>query len=159
MADADPLTHEIIGAAMAVSKLCGTGLLESVYEGCLANKLLSLGFQVERQPTLSASFGVLRFEGAFRPDLVVARSVIVEAKAVSTFLPIHQAQILTYLRLSPPHGPSDELQRLPVFKRNKAFHPVVICDICDHPCHLCFRILNLGLHSHSIVDGGLDETS
>jgi len=103
MADADPLTHEIIGAAMAVSKLCGTGLLESVYEGCLANKLLSLGFQVERQPTLSASLGELRFERAFRPDLVVARSVIVEVKAVSTFLPIHQAQILTYLRLSALH--------------------------------------------------------
>src|SRR5688572_6533864 len=103
MPDTDPLTHEIIGAAMAVSKLCGTGLLESVYERCLAQELLSLGFQVERQPTLSASFGELRFDRAFRPDLVVAQAVIVEVKAVSAFLPVHQAQILTYMRLSGLH--------------------------------------------------------
>lgn len=100
MERSDPLTYEIIGAAIDVSKELGIGLLESVYQTCLTHRLGTKGLHVVRHPTLSIVFEGISMERAFRPDLVVEQSVIVEVKAVSVLLPVHQAQILNYMRLA-----------------------------------------------------------
>ncbi|MEJ7760533.1 MAG: GxxExxY protein [Gemmatimonadaceae bacterium] len=96
----DPLTGKIIGAAITVSKALGNGLFESVYETCLAYELTKQGFDVSSHPALPVVYDGLRMELAFRPDLIVHRTVIVEVKAVNALLPVHQAQLLNYLRLS-----------------------------------------------------------
>lgn len=96
----DPLTHEIIGAAIAVSRRLGAGLLESVYELCLAHELGKLWLEVVRQPTLPVVYDGIHMEAAFRPDLIVQQTVIIEIKAVASVLPVHEAQLLTYMRLS-----------------------------------------------------------
>lgn len=96
----DPLTHVIIGAAIVVSRRLGPGLLESVYETCLAYEIERHGLEFSRQPTLPLVYDDLQLKTAFRPDLIVEQTVIVEVKAVATVLPVHEAQLLTYMRLS-----------------------------------------------------------
>jgi len=100
MHDTDPLTGEIISAAIAVSRGLGVGLLESVYATCLAHELGKRSLGVSRQPTLPVIYSGVRMEMAFRPDLIIQQEVIVEVKAVTGFLPLHQAQLLNYMRLS-----------------------------------------------------------
>ena len=100
MENRDPLTNAIIGAAIAVSKGLGNGLLESVYETCLAHELGRRGFDVARQPTLPVVYDGVHMEMAFRPDLIVQQAVIVEVKTVTALQTVHEAQLLTYLRLS-----------------------------------------------------------
>ena len=96
----DPLTHEIIGAAIAVSQGLGPGLLESVYEQCLAYELGKRQLKVLRQSVLPVMYDGLRMDLGFRPDLIVEDRVIVEIKTVRKTLPVHEAQLLTYLRLT-----------------------------------------------------------
>ena len=96
----DPLTRKIIAAAITVSKNLGNGLLESVYHACLAHELSKAGFDVVKQPTMPLIYDGMKFESAFRPDLIVNQSVIVEVKATTSTLPVHRAQLLTYMRLS-----------------------------------------------------------
>jgi GxxExxY protein len=96
----DPLTREIIGAAIEVHKALGPGLLESAYERCLAREVALRGLRVERQVEVALEYKGERIDCAYRMDLVVEGGVLVEIKAVEKLLPIHDAQVLTYLRLT-----------------------------------------------------------
>ena len=81
-------------------KALGPGLLESVYEVCLLHELNKRGVKVERQVSLPVVYDNLRLDAGLRLDLVVEKRVIVELKAVEVLLPVHTAQLLTYLKLS-----------------------------------------------------------
>lgn len=94
------LTQEIIGKAMKVHSALGPGLLESTYEECLAYELIESGLYVERQKVVSLNYERLTIESAYRLDILVDQKVIVELKSVPSLLAVHEAQILTYLRLS-----------------------------------------------------------
>ena len=100
MPNPDPLTELIIGAAIEVRKRVGCGLLESAYQTFFCIELEKLNFTFKSQPTLPVVYDGRRVELAYRPDVIVNDQVIVELKTVTAFLPVHQAQILTYLRLS-----------------------------------------------------------
>ncbi len=91
------LTERIIGAAIEVHKTLGPGLLESIYESCLCKELELRDIAYERQLELPLEYKGVRFEGAIRPDLLVEDKVIVELKAAEKLLPVHEAQLLTYL--------------------------------------------------------------
>lgn len=90
----------IVDAGMKVHKALGPGLLESIYEQCLAYELGERGHSVRRQVPLSIVYGALKLEGAYRIDMVVDDVVIVEVKAVDALTAVHHAQLLTYLKLS-----------------------------------------------------------
>lgn len=94
------LTSKIIQAAIMVHDELGPGLLESVYERCLAEVLQEFGFEVEVQKSLPVIFRGKQLELNFRLDLLVNDEVVVELKAVEMVLPIHEAQLFTYLKLS-----------------------------------------------------------
>ena len=94
------ITGAIITHAIQVHNQLGPGLLESVYEQCLAYELAQSGLKVERQMAIPVSYRGLTFDEGFRADLVVEDRVIVELKCVERLLPIHEAQLYTYLKLS-----------------------------------------------------------
>jgi GxxExxY protein len=94
------LTEGIIGAAIEVHRVLGPGLLESVYEDCLAFELGLRGIAFQRQTPLPIEYKGQRIAADLKIDLCVERHVIVELKAVEKLLPVHEAQLLTYLRLS-----------------------------------------------------------
>lgn len=96
----DLITKEIIGAAIEVHRRLGPGLLESAYEACLAFELRERGFKIEQQKPLPVIYRDVRLDCGYRLDLVVEDSVIVEIKAIERLLPVHDAQLLSYLRLS-----------------------------------------------------------
>ena len=90
----------ILDSAFVVHTKLGPGLLESVYEVVLAHELRKSGLTVERQKPMPITYDGIRFDEAFRADLVVGEKVIVELKSVSTTTPVHAKQLLTQLRLS-----------------------------------------------------------
>ena len=94
------ITEAIIGAAIAVHKELGPGLLESAYEACLAYELAERKLKVERQKGLPVTYHGVQLDCGYRIDLLVEKLVVVELKAVERLEPIHQAQMLSYLRLS-----------------------------------------------------------
>ena len=94
------LTGKIIGAAIEVHRHLGPGLLESAYETCLAYEVEQLNLHVERQKPLPVCYKDLQLDHGYRTDLLVAGRVIVELKAVEALTPVHEAQILSYLRFS-----------------------------------------------------------
>ncbi len=94
------LTHKIIASAIEVHKYLGPGLLETVYEECFCHELRLNGIQFERQKTLPISYKGLQKDDCFRIDLLVEDAVIIELKTVEKLLPVHEAQLLTYMRLS-----------------------------------------------------------
>ena len=94
------LSEGITGAAIAVHRELGPGLLESVYEAVLARALERRGFHVERQKVVRFEYDGMVFEEGFRTDLIVDGRVIVELKSVETIHPVHKKQLLTYLRLA-----------------------------------------------------------
>lgn len=96
----DKITREIIGAAISVHRVLGPGLLESAYEACLAFELRERGPEVVEQKPLPVIYRAVRLDCGYRLDLLVEPRVIVEVKAVESLLPIHQAQLLSYLRLT-----------------------------------------------------------
>lgn len=96
----DGLTERIIGAAIAVHRHLGPGLLESTYEGCLAFELVDRGLSIERQKELPVVYRSMAIDCGYRVDILVERQVILELKAVECLLPIHEAQLQSYLRLS-----------------------------------------------------------
>jgi GxxExxY protein len=100
MAIQDPLTATIIGAAIEVSKRLGVGLFEQVYQECLSLELERLGLDVARQQTMPVVYKGIALKLGYRADLIVRGQVIVEVKAIATTLPIHEAQLLNYMRLS-----------------------------------------------------------
>ncbi|SPF47132.1 conserved hypothetical protein [Candidatus Sulfotelmatobacter kueseliae] len=99
----DPRTSAIIGAAIEVHRQLGPGLLESAYEECLCHELHLRGLAFERQVALPVSYKGLQLDCGYRIDLIVEREVVVELKAVEKILPIHEAQLLTYLKISGKH--------------------------------------------------------
>lgn len=96
----DRIASEVVDAAFAVHTALGPGLLESVYETCLCRELAAREIKYCTQVTLPIEYKGMRLESGLRLDLVVADSVIVELKAVEKMLPVFEAQLLTYLRLS-----------------------------------------------------------
>ena len=94
------LTDAIIGAAVTVHRKLGPGLLESVYEKCLAFELADRGFSATTQQEIPVSYKNLTFDFGFRADLIVENKVLVELKSIDQRLPVHTAQVLTYLKLT-----------------------------------------------------------
>ena len=96
----DPLTEKIIGFAIEVHRHLGPGLLESAYEECLCHDLSVAGISFERQKQLPVHYKNVKLDCACRLDLVVDQKIVVELKSVENLMPIHEAQLLTYLKLS-----------------------------------------------------------
>ena len=94
------LTDAIIGAAITVHRELGPGLLESVYEKCLALELTESGLQIAAQKEIPLTYKGLALESGFRADLIVENKVLVELKSIDQLLPVHTAQVLTYLKLT-----------------------------------------------------------
>jgi GxxExxY protein len=94
------VTGSIIGAAIDVHRSLGPGLLESAYEACLAFELAQRGLKVEQQKPLPLVYKEVKLDCGYRLDLLVEEKIIVEVKAVDRLAPIHQAQLLSYLKLS-----------------------------------------------------------
>ena len=94
------ITEQIIGLAIEVHKKLGPGLLESVYETCLAFELKRAGIPFGRQVAIPVIYDGVRLNTGFRADLIVADDIIVEIKAIERLVPAHEAQLLTYLRMS-----------------------------------------------------------
>jgi GxxExxY protein len=94
------LTHQIIGAAIEVHKLLGPGLLESTYEECLCNELAQHGLSFERQKPIPVVYKDVKLDCGYRLDILVSDRVILELKSVGSLAPIHDAVMLTYLKLS-----------------------------------------------------------
>ena len=93
------ITEQIIGAAMDVHRAIGPGLLESAYEACLAFELRERGHRVEQQKPLPVVYKQVKLDCGYRLDMVVNDLVIVEIKAVERLTSVHEAQLLSYLRL------------------------------------------------------------
>jgi GxxExxY protein len=96
----EDLTRQIIGAAVEVHRYWGPGLLEEIYERSLLHELASRGLSVEQQTLLPMSYKGHEVGNSLRVDLLVSKKVVVELKAVAELLPIHEAQLFTYLRLT-----------------------------------------------------------
>jgi GxxExxY protein len=94
------LTHAIIGAAIEVHRLLGPGLLESAYEECLAREFVLRQIPFERQKPAPVVYKDVKLECGYRLDFLVDGRVVLELKAVECFAPVHEAIVLTYLRLS-----------------------------------------------------------
>lgn len=99
MNELDAITGAVITAGIRIHQKLGPGLLESVYEVVLARDLVRMGFEVERQKSVTFEFEGTTFENAFRPDLIVNGSVIVEVKAAHALDPVFARQLLTYLKI------------------------------------------------------------
>jgi GxxExxY protein len=96
----DKLSNQVIGCAIEVHRNLGPGLLESTYEQCLAHELKSAGISFKLQHPLPVDYKGVKLDCGYRVDLLVDNIVIVELKSVDKVLPIHQAQLLTYMKLS-----------------------------------------------------------
>ncbi len=96
----DGITEKIIGAAISVHRELGPGLLESAYEECVCFELSQLGLAFERQVPLPVRYKEVKLDCGYRMDIVVERLVIVEIKAVERIIPVHEAQLLSYLKLA-----------------------------------------------------------
>ncbi len=97
--DRDPLTDQVIGFAIEVHRVLGPGLLESAYEQCLCHELDSHGIAFRRQVPLPVIYKSMRLDCGYRLDMVVEERLVLELKTVEQLLPVHEAQLLTYLRL------------------------------------------------------------
>lgn len=94
------ITEKIIGCAIEVHRGLGPGLLESAYEECLCFELSQVGFEFERQVPLPVIYKGVKLDCGYRMDLVVEKLVIIEIKAVEQVIPVHEAQLLSYLKLA-----------------------------------------------------------
>ncbi|SDI32357.1 GxxExxY protein [Chryseobacterium taeanense] len=99
------LSYDIVGCAIKVHKELGPGLLESVYEMCLAYELKEKGFIVNQQISTKINYGKIEIETPLKIDLLVNDTIIIEIKTVENLLPVHQAQLMTYMKiLKKPQG-------------------------------------------------------
>src|SRR5882724_5513141 len=96
----DPLTERIIGLAIEIHRALGPGLLESAYEECLCFELSNHEIPFARQVPLPIVYKTVKLDCGYRIDLVVERRLIIELKTVERLMPLHEAQLLTYLKLS-----------------------------------------------------------
>lgn len=94
------ITERIIGCAIEVHKQLGPGLLESAYEECLAYELREFGFKVERQKAVPVVYKNIKLDCGYRIDILVEDRVVVELKSVDSLNPVHEAQILTYMKFA-----------------------------------------------------------
>lgn len=94
------ITEQIIGAAIEVHRHLGAGLLESTYEACLCKELKLRNIEFQSQLPFSVEYKGLKVDCGYRLDLLIEKSVIVEIKSVDEILPIHEAQLITYLKLT-----------------------------------------------------------
>jgi GxxExxY protein len=97
------ITGAVIGAAIEMHKLLGPGLLESAYEECLSHELTLRRIPFERQKATPTVYKEMKLEHGFRMDFLVGGEVVVELKAVEALIPVHDAIMLTYLRMSDHH--------------------------------------------------------
>ena len=100
MTELNKITETIIGSAIAVHQELGPGLLEFAYEACLVYELLQRGLSIQQQKALPVNYRGVKVDCGYRIDLLVENNVIVELKAVERLEPIHEAQLLSYLKLS-----------------------------------------------------------
>jgi len=98
--EVNDLTGEIVDAAFKVHSALGPGLLESIYEACMVHELEKRGLEVTRQLEAPVEYDGRRLDSGLRLDLLVAGTAVVELKAVEQVLPVHKAQLLSYLRLT-----------------------------------------------------------
>ena len=98
--EVDDVARQVVDAAYRVHRAMGPGLLESVYEACICCELSRRGLKFETQVDVPIVYEGIRLESGLRLDLLVADLVVVELKAVDQLLPIHEAQLLTYLKLT-----------------------------------------------------------
>jgi GxxExxY protein len=94
------LSYKVIGCAYKVHTALGPGLLESTYQTCLEFELLNEGLKVEREKALPVVYKGVKLEAGYRIDLLVDSKLIIEIKSVDAIIPIHEAQVMTYLKLS-----------------------------------------------------------
>ena len=94
------ISEKIIGCAIKVHRALGPGLLESAYEACLAHELTKAGLHIRRQVPVPIVYDGIKLDAAYQLDLVVEDKIIVELKSVEMLLPIHEAQLITYLKLT-----------------------------------------------------------
>jgi GxxExxY protein len=99
-AETERLGREIVDSAFTVHKTLGPGLLESAYEACLRHELVLRGISVTPQVPVRIAYKGITLDCGFRIDLLIGNTVIVEVKAVDKLLPVHEAQLLTYLKLA-----------------------------------------------------------
>lgn len=99
MTPLDLITEKIIGAAIEVHKGLGPGLLESAYEECLCYELSQMGLSFTRQEPLPVTYKNVKLDCGYKMDLVVEDVIIIEIKAVERIIPIHEAQLLSYLKM------------------------------------------------------------
>lgn len=98
--ESERLSEQVIGAAIEVHKHLGPGLLESAYEHCLCHELQRRGLKHQRQVVLPVVYKGERIDCGYRMDIVVESTLLIEVKSVESVLPVHEAQLLTYLQLS-----------------------------------------------------------
>ncbi len=96
----DKLSNKVIGLALEVHKHLGPGLLENTYKQCLAYELSREGINFQIEVNLPVNYKMIHVSSAFRIDLIIEKQMIVELKCVDKFHPVHEAQILTYMKLS-----------------------------------------------------------
>lgn len=94
------LSDRVIGGAIKVHRSLGPGLLESAYQACLVHELITAGLFVESEVEIPLRYRGVEVKSAFRADLIVERSLLVEVKSVAKLMPIHDAQVMTYLKLT-----------------------------------------------------------
>jgi len=94
------ITEKIIGCAIEVHKFLGPGLLESAYEECLVFELQNAGLNVERQKPVTVIYKEIKLDCGYRIDILVEKTVVIELKTVDDFKPVHEAQILTYMKFA-----------------------------------------------------------
>ena len=99
----EELTEKVIGAAIEVHRALGPGLLESAYEECLCRELDLRGLAFQRQLPLPVECKGVKLDCGYRLDLIVEEAVVLELKCVERILPVHEAQLLTYLKLTGKH--------------------------------------------------------
>jgi GxxExxY protein len=95
----EELGNTVIGAAIKVHRTLGPGLLESAYQKCLDYELRKMGLRVECELTLPIQYEAVRIDAGYRIDMIVEEMIIIENKTVERLLPIHEAQLLTYLKM------------------------------------------------------------
>jgi GxxExxY protein len=103
MMEVNQITSQIIGAAVEVHRILGPGLLESAYEECLCRELALRNLPFQRQVILPVEYKGMHIDCGYRLDILACDLVVVELKAIEALLPVHEAQLLTYLKLSGCH--------------------------------------------------------
>ena len=98
--EVNQITGTIIGCAIEVHKQLGPGLLESAYEECLSYELINKGLKIDRQVPVPVVYKDIKLEYGYRIDILVEKTVIIELKSIEGFAPVHEAQILTYLKFA-----------------------------------------------------------